>query len=119
MNDIIEIVYNAEYGGFGISEAAIQRMIELGSEKAKECYTKPDRFSYGKDDDRTWFPDIPRHDKHLVQVVKELGDKASGKSASLAICKVYAEDIFRIEEFDGKERVPLSYDHIVYGRRKE
>lgn len=56
---------------------------------------------------------IPRHNPILVQVVEELGDKASGDCAKLAIAKISGP--YRIDEYDGSESVkqPDGYDWIT------
>jgi len=48
---------------------------------------------------------IPRHDSALVQVVEELGDKASGPFADLKIAVVPDGGRYRIEEYDGRESI--------------
>jgi hypothetical protein len=60
-------------------------------------------------DDRS----VSRHDPILVQVVEELGDKANGMCAKLAIAEVFGP--YRIDEYDGFESVetPDSYDWIA------
>lgn len=54
--------------------------------------------------------DCPRHHPILVQVVEELGDRASGSCADLRIAEV--EGLYRIDEYDGSESVvsPDGYD---------
>ena len=51
------------------------------------------------------FSSIDRHDPILVRVVEELGtEKASGMFSRLAIADI-GESLYRIEEYDGAERV--------------
>lgn len=56
--------------------------------------------------------DYSRKDPVLVQVVEELGEEANGDHASLAIEDVPAGSKYRIDEYDGNERVmqPDDYD---------
>tara|TARA_Y100000592_G_scaffold47682_2_gene75716 strand:+ start:591 stop:977 length:387 start_codon:yes stop_codon:yes gene_type:complete len=113
----IEVVYNEQYGGFSLSEAAAKRMAELGNEEAieevkrikeererlleewekkllKECITDIWDFYLEK---------TPRHDPILVQTVRELGlDKASGGSCTLKI-KTLKGNRYIIRECDGAE----------------
>jgi hypothetical protein len=87
----------------------MDRMIELGYDglklnpeydpKSKSMFN----FKYYGDDN------ISRHDTILVQVVEELGDKANGECAELAIAEVY--DSYRIDEYDGNESVMTSDDY--------
>lgn len=82
-----KIVYNACYGGFGLSEEAEARFAELAGRPApKICY------------------DFDRHDPILVQVVEELGDAASGFCACLRIAEIEGS-LYRIDEYDGFESV--------------
>jgi hypothetical protein len=109
-----KVVYNACYGGFGLSNEAMDRMIELGYD-GLELNPKYDPKSesmfnckyYGDDN-------IPRHDPILIQVVEELGSEvASADCAQLAIDVVY--DSYRIDEYDGNESVKTadSYNWIT------
>ena len=61
-----------------------------------------------------WYDrNVSRHDPILVQVVEELGGKASGDCAKLAIAEVSGP--YRIDEYDGSESVqqPDGYDWIT------
>lgn len=49
--------------------------------------------------------DIPRDCQALVQVVEELGEKASGKFSDLRIVEVPDGVQWQIEEYDGNEHV--------------
>lgn len=79
------IVVNKQYGGFSLSEAA-QEMLGIN----------------------TAYPDIPRDDPRLVEVVQELGEEADGLSASLKVEFIpdYVTD-WTINENDG-------YEDIIY-----
>ena len=92
-----KVVYNACYGGFGLSKEAMARLEELGS-TLNRTYS-------------TW--EFFRHDPLLVQVVEELGDKASAWASKLRIEEVSGP--YRIEEYDGLETVyePGDYDWIT------
>lgn len=132
-----KVVYNAKYGGFGLSKEAVQRYWEIKGqqiwieddkeypslglwtvwlippeERLKQKSTEeffglsPDeRIAYNKAySAQTWYHcDVVRHDPALVQVVEELGDKANGECAKLAIAQVSGP--YRIDEYDGFERV--------------
>ena len=88
-----KVVYNACYGGFGLSEEAIQYL------KDKHGLNPNEEFE--------------RHDKRLVDVVEALGDKANGFCAKLAIAEIESR-MYRIDEYDGYESVeaPDSYEWI-------
>jgi len=135
-----KIVYNACYGGFSVSHAAVMRYAEI---KGITLYTQkkygfthyylcppeeydrinaeeqanpvsPGRFIRSNEmyfSDR----DFERTDPILVQVVEELGDAANGSCAKLRITEVPAGTLYRIDEYDGFESVETkdSYDWKV------
>lgn len=139
-----KVVYNACYGGFGLSREACLRYWELqGKEvwiengdfmgiftvwlvppeeritlveaKNWSSMSLTERLAYNKKhSEQTWYDrNVSRHDPILVQVVEELGDKASGHCAKLAIAEVSGP--YRIDEYDGSESVkqPDGYDWIT------
>tara|TARA_R110000822_G_scaffold5031_11_gene21854 strand:+ start:8272 stop:8562 length:291 start_codon:yes stop_codon:yes gene_type:complete len=89
-----KIVYNACYGGFGLSNEAIVRYAEI---KGLGPVAKRKR--------------IERNDPALVQVVEELGDKANGGCAELRIIDIPAGTLYRIDEYDGAESVMTQDDY--------
>ena len=135
-----KVVYNACYGGFSLSREACKRYWELQGKQVwfeksswgfnvwlvppEERLKQPENWhsltmkerrafseQYNK---QTWYDrDVSRHDPILVQVVEELGDKANGSYAKLAIAEVSGP--YRIDEYDGSESVvgPDSYDWIT------
>jgi hypothetical protein len=90
-----KIVYNACYGGFGLSDEAMMRYCEIKGIPEETIY----------DDD------IERTDPVLVQVVEELGDKANGDCAELRIAELSAGTLYRIDEYDGFEKVYTQDDY--------
>ena len=137
-----KVVYNACYGGFGLSKEAIQRYWEIKGQQVwvedelwgcniwlvpPEERLKPknsvefsamsmdERIAYNKAySAQTWYHcDVVRHDPVLVQVVEELGDKANGMCAKLRIDEVSGP--YRIDEYDGFESVetPENVDWIT------
>ena len=85
----MKVVINTDFGGFGLSEAALKRYKELHGAVPKDWYT--------------W--DIDRNDPHLVQVVEELGDAASGELARLRIVEIPDDIEWSIHDYDGVEHV--------------
>ena len=140
-----KVVYNACYGGFGLSKEAIQRYWEIKGQqvwieddkeypslgiwtvwltppeerpvmkKNWENMSMDERIAHNRaHSEQTWYDrNVSRHDPALVQVVEELGDKASSKYAKLRIAEV--SGAYRIDEYDGMESVetPTSYDWIT------
>ena len=102
---MIKVVYNACHGGFGLSNEAKDRMVELGYEMelnpsydptGVDWYNRTQKY-------KIYDGDIPRHNPILVQVVEELGDKANDEFAKLRIEEVSGP--YRIDEYDGFESV--------------
>ena len=94
-----KIVYNACYGGFGISDKAK----DLG----RKISGDPDWATYDFDLDRT--------DPILVEVVEALGSEANGLCAKLVIVELKPGTKYRIEEYDGYESISTedTYDWDV------
>jgi|ERR1035437_592582 hypothetical protein len=84
----VKVVYNACYGGYGLSVKAKDKLRELGV----------------KEDDYDMDYKLPRHDPRLIKVVEELGTDACGDYAELKICKIKGNK-YRIDEYDGNECV--------------
>lgn len=83
-----KIVINCDYGGFGLSEQAQARYLELAGVPLA---------------DFRW--DIQRDCVHLVQVVQELGLAANGKYADLKVVEIPSDVEWTIMEYDGCEWV--------------
>lgn len=123
-----KVVYNRCFGGFSLSEEAIQRYFQL---KGWELLVVPGDFGINYHfkgpfpdgitvenavehidelDDSYWYDRyVDRDDPILVQVVEELGEKADGSFARLAIAEV--EGPYRIDEYDGQESVMEPKDY--------
>ena len=139
-----KVVYNACYGGFGLSKEACQRYWDIKGQQVwiendtqfkslglftvwlvapEERLEKREWSSMSMDErvaynqaysKQTWYyNNVDRHDPALVQVVEELGDKANGICAKLAIDTV--DGSYRIDEYDGNESVETadSYNWIT------
>jgi hypothetical protein len=83
----MKIVINNCFGGFGLSEKAIEYYNKLANTKVT----------------RYW--DIPRNDPHLVQVVEVLGSAAGDAFAKLKIVDVPDGVEWYIHKYDGMESV--------------
>lgn len=118
------------YGGFNLSEAAVEWLRENARDEVKEFIC--DRLKKYEAEEETQEKDslfsfmspvgfvgadlihfLPRHDRDLVACVEALGVKASGFCASLAI-KELKGSVYRIEEYDGSETIyePEDEDYI-------
>lgn len=78
------------YGGFNLSTEARARYIELA----------------GLDENQPFYAStLDRTDPILVQVVEELGERADGRFSDLFIRELAEGTLYRIDEYDGWERV--------------
>lgn len=84
-----KIVINACFGGFGLSEAALDEY------KSRKDITDPNFYYY----------DIPRDCPVLVAMVEEQGTAVNGGFADLKIVEVPDDVDWYIDEYDGNEHV--------------
>jgi len=84
-----KVVINNCYGGFGLSEKAIQRYNEISDRGIIDSWDALE---------------LPRHDPVLVQVVEELGDESNGRNAALRLEEIPGNR-YLIEEYDGAETI--------------
>jgi hypothetical protein len=110
-----KVVFNNRVGAFGLSNAALKRMLELGSTYVKENpnYNAPNEFGDGTvvkwwEDKYIFDWDCPRHDDILVKVVGELGELANGHEATLQLADVVSKYI--IMDSRGWEQVVQPQD---------
>lgn len=124
MSSSVKVVYNSDYGGFSLSHAGMFRYAELAGIELWREKNDFGHYSYWKLPPAQRTKENPGHlsdhsfnrtDPFLVQVVEELGDAACGHCASLRIAKVPKGSRYRIDEYDGSERVmtPEDYDWEV------
>ena len=93
-----KVVYNACFGGFTFSQAALAVLKEKGLPVEVFC------------DGSLWLSDAhaKRHDPRLVDAVETMGNEASGACAELRIAEV--RDRYSIVENDGAETVEQPED---------
>jgi hypothetical protein len=86
-----KVIYNSDYGGFSLSVRAAEMLA------TRKGWDEPDTY-----------PELSRHDRDLVAVVEALGcEAASGDNARLAVRELPDGARYRIDEYDGAERVML------------
>ena len=116
-----KVVWNACYGGFGLSPLATKMFYELKHpgetiyfyERESDWETDKDIYTKIPEDKRfnnhyIWNTNIERHDPDLISIVEELGtEKASGRCARLKIEDI-GEEHYHIDEYDGYESVITS-----------
>jgi len=87
-----KVVINGDYGGFGLSEIALEWIGKHDSDLVAE-----DGYS------------IPRHHPLLAAAVEVLGDLANGECASLMVVEIPGNQYF-ITEYDGVETLHTPYN---------
>ena len=93
---MMKVVYNDCYGGFSLSNEALEWLLERGS-RGVELYKNAILWSKG-----TWRG--PRHDPLLVECIETLGEKANGRFGKLEIHELNGPK-YIIDEYDGMETV--------------
>jgi len=90
MSKKYRVAVNECFGGFGLSNEAARRLLDLGytPEYMSKSYSSVD--------------DIPRHHPLLLQVLEELGEKAVTKFSRVVIKEVESP-LYRIISEDGYE----------------
>lgn len=104
-----EVVINTQFGGFSISEEAVEWLREHDYDAGEECTLPGEYYDDGSgpvDDYKSSFGfRLDRDDPGVVEVVRQLGSKASGEHASLSIVEVPSDVDWVIDEYDGQEKV--------------
>lgn len=131
----MKIVVNKCFGGFGLSNKAIKRYLEL---TGRECYfyeqTKynfkcgRDEYSITNEDNNGMFVhcltkflgntidkvpeeyyfshyEIERTNPNLIKVIDELGDEANGRCANLMVVEIPDNVNWEIDDYDGIETI--------------
>ena len=119
----MKVVINTCAGGFGLSQAAYKRLIELGVPEGPyvrptwnsetDCYDSEPRnegiiFNNNGNDEGYgggWFITEDRSHPLLVQVVEELGAAAGCVRADLKVVEIPDGTDYSIEEYRGIETV--------------
>lgn len=113
-----KIVINAGYGGFGLSDEAIELYATLSGLNLIQKTDDDNKF-YAiwyldeVNDSNHWMSqDIPRDDKNLIKVVETLGERAFDNFATLKIIEIPADISWHIADYDGWEWV--AEDHRTW-----
>ena len=131
----MKVVINKCYGGFQLSDKAIDRLKELAKkhkdkkllkmieeeEKSKKEFFEELRRKYGIDARKSrifggkyWgLSGIDRTHPLLIKVVEELGEEANTEVSELKIVEIPDDVEWEIEEYDGMEWV--SEKHRTWG----
>lgn len=82
----MKVVINCDYGGFSMSTQALAMFNKQTGSELKDYQ-------------------IPRDHPVLIDIVEQLGDKASGRFSSLKILEIPDDVDWIIQEYDGAEWV--------------
>ena len=85
----MKVVINNCYGGFGITDAALEEY------KSRRGIT----------DENFWYYDIPRDCPVLVSMVEEQGSAMNSDYSELKVVEIPDDVEWYIEEYDGMEHV--------------
>lgn len=107
-----KIVINICYGGFSLSQKALEWLYEKGfkyvkinpeydSSKETTLYSNPKYYCASCE--------VPRHHPLLIECVETLGEEANGVFSELAICEIES-NLYRIEDYDGQETIIVPDD---------
>ena len=99
MSDTYKVVINGCYGGFELSQLALNILYKNHPDMV-EVYE-----NYKGEDVMYLSDEVERHDKRLIEVVEALDSElASGDCANLVIETIY-NPVYRVSEYDGYESI--------------
>ena len=109
-----KIVINKCFGGFGLSDKAHERYLQLKGIEYEVTETDGlfgshvDFWLKGQvdtNDGFLWSRNIERNDPALLQIIEELGEEANGWCSDLGIVEIPDDVDWEIAEYDGNEHV--------------
>jgi hypothetical protein len=106
----MKIVINCDYGGFSLSDWAIEtyadrKGIKLKKEKTLDSFGGITLFTNVVTNEDFESRDIERNDPVLVKVVEELGSKSFGFAANLKIVEIPDDVDWEVVQYDGLEHI--------------
>lgn len=107
----MKIAINKQHGGFGLSDKAFEKLLQLRGiefEIVEGKYGHTNYYAKGHAGDDDYFISQyehyePRNDSNLISVIEEFGDEANGFAAFLKIVEIPNDVMWQIEEYDGLE----------------
>lgn len=108
-----KVVINRCFGGFGLSDSAVERYAELKGIKLvkiieERSFGGGSWYIDGIEDDDHYFSSYSiedRDDPILVQVVEEMGEQSWGWASELVVVTIPDDVKWHISEYDGLEHV--------------
>jgi len=110
-----KIVINQDFGGFSLSDKAMQRYCEIACIDYEIVTTDHGItlfYKAGHANDDEFIIDeykFDRDDKILVHVVEQLKEEANGKFASLKVVEIPDDVKWFVDEYDGRECIRESH----------
>ena len=103
----MKIVINSDYGGFSLSDWAIETYADRKGIKLKKEKTTFDITLYTNIDTNEGLEsrDIERNDPVLIKVVEDLGSKSFGFAANLKIVEIPDDVDWEVVQYDGLEHI--------------
>lgn len=107
-----KVAYNRSYGGFGLSQEAVEYLIFFGV--VPNLVYFEEETGWPNENYYEHVKEIPRHNPYLVFVVESLGKKADGSTAKLSVKEIDSKHYY-IDNYDGKETViqPTDIDWVA------
>jgi hypothetical protein len=108
---VMKIVINSDFGGFGLSDEAMELYLTRKGIPFDKKPWKDKKFNEyifvkpGTKDDLYLQWEMERDDPVLVQLVEELGEKADGRYAQLKIVEIPDGIEWVLQEYDGRESI--------------
>jgi len=99
-----KIVINQCYGGFGLSDLAIEKYAELAGIELEQ-HDEADTFSLMFGKYKFSSSDLSRCDENLIKVVEELGEDVNSELADLTVVEIPDDVEWGIYDYDGIEHV--------------
>lgn len=99
----MKVVVNVSHGGFYLSQAAFRMLDQIKAPKEHDEFY----FSYN------------RHDPNLVHVVETLGQQASGEYSKLEVVEWPDCVPYKIDEYDGWEKVTIDVAGLLDNHKEE
>ena len=115
----MKVLVNKCFGGFGLSQEALERLVDLGVPESVDTDDAPEGFYIGRWSEKSlerrfslldgpfFLPSREEWRDHplMIQVVEELGAAANGRFAELEIVEIPDDVQWGIDDYDGIETI--------------
>ena len=114
----MKIILNKCFGGFDVSPQGYELYAKKkGVELFKYYFTKDfGEIAKISEEDyekyNLYLREESRQDQTLIEVVEELGEKASGRFGNLEVVEIPDNSFYKIDEYDGLETIYYSATEI-------